>query len=144
MLNRLQTRDRLNKMGICTSSQCLLCENGIEDNEHLFFRCHYSQMCIQHIKNGIGINLATVRFPQLVGWVKRRATSSRFKRQVYISAIIATVYMVWKERNNAFWNHQIHIVDKIVKEIKNIVKQRVKCRLPQRMLDQDKQWLNGF
>ena len=53
--------------------------------------------------------------------MKRRAASNKFKRQLYISAIIAIVYMVWKERNNAFWNHQVHTVDKIVKEIKSII-----------------------
>lgn len=128
MLNRLQIRDRLNKMGIGTSNLCLLClcENGTKDNVHLFFRCHYNELCIQQIKSWLGIYLVTVSFPQLVGWVKRRAASNKFSRQMYISAIIAIVYMVWKERNNACWNHQVHIVDTIVKEIKSIVIHRIK------------------
>lgn len=36
MLNRLQTRDKLVKIGVCEEETCMLCDAGKQDQHHLF------------------------------------------------------------------------------------------------------------
>ncbi|KAL1223760.1 hypothetical protein V5N11_020313 [Cardamine amara subsp. amara] len=40
--NRLPTRDRLRGWGMDVPSSCLLCSNGLETHDHLFFSCPFS------------------------------------------------------------------------------------------------------
>lgn len=58
-----------------------------------------------------------------------------------MASLLATVYSVWRERNNALWNQNVHTIDVPVKDIQSTVKHRVKARLPRRMIDKDIQWL---
>lgn len=44
---------------------------------------------------------------------------------VAMDAIAATIYMIWRKRNLAYWDQVIMIVDKTVQEIKYIVKYRI-------------------
>ena len=54
MKRRLMTRHRLVTMGICQTDVCLLCENGMEDHDHLFFACVYSKQCLSRILSWLG------------------------------------------------------------------------------------------
>ena len=58
-----------------------------------------------------------------------------------IASILATVYMIWSERNNALWNCNIHTIERTVNIIKSSVKCRVKSRIPRYIADEDIQWL---
>lgn len=37
--NKMQTRIKLASLGVCRTNTCLLCENAVEDHNHLFFQC---------------------------------------------------------------------------------------------------------
>ncbi|XP_056698474.1 uncharacterized protein [Spinacia oleracea] len=45
MLERLNTKDILVKMGITADMLCFLCGSAVENHKHLFFECHYSARC---------------------------------------------------------------------------------------------------
>ena len=40
--NKILTQDNLQKMGINLVNRCILCKNGLEDNDHLFLNFSYS------------------------------------------------------------------------------------------------------
>lgn len=42
MLGRLPTKDRLLSWGVSVPAACVLCSNGIESHQHIFFECSYS------------------------------------------------------------------------------------------------------
>ena len=79
--------------------------------------------------------------PQLICWVYRRYKGSKFRKQVVTASIMANVYMIWSERNNALWNYNIHTIDRTINTIQSSVKCRVKTRLPRQIADEDIQWL---
>ena len=80
MKRRLMTRNRLIAMGGCQSDSCLLCENGKEDHDHLFFDCIFSKQCISRIQSWLGFRTLARNLPQLIGWVFRRFKGSKFRK----------------------------------------------------------------
>ena len=101
MRNKLQTKSKLAGLGICGMNSCLLCENAVEDHNHLFFQCEYNKQCLAKVKNWLGIRAMTCNLPQLISWIQRRYKGGKFRRKVVVAGILATVYKIWKERNNA-------------------------------------------
>ncbi|XP_056691752.1 uncharacterized protein [Spinacia oleracea] len=49
LLGRLNTKDRLLKIGVTTDNTCLLCGIAVEDHRHLFSGCPFSVRCWQQI-----------------------------------------------------------------------------------------------
>lgn len=125
MKKRLQTKDRLHALGISQSEQCLIYNNE-EESSHLFFNCSFSMQVLQEVKRWLGICTTTNTLPHILTWIKRRSKGGKFKKQVSKANILATVYNIWQERNNALWNAQIHTVQKVVLEIKSTVKKKRK------------------
>lgn len=39
---RLSTKDRIQRWGLQNDACCVLCADGIEDHDHLFFTCPFS------------------------------------------------------------------------------------------------------
>ncbi|XP_021743107.1 uncharacterized protein LOC110709204 [Chenopodium quinoa] len=58
MLNKLRTRDKLFKHGVCDTDKRLLCDTVTECQQHLFFACPYSRRCILIISRWLGIQEA--------------------------------------------------------------------------------------
>lgn len=67
-----------------------------------------------------------------------------FWQQVVISGIVATIYKVWHERNNALWNMHVQLVNISVNEIKYSVDERIKFRVYKNMKTVDIQWLENL
>lgn len=59
-----------------------------------------------------------------------------------ISSLLAVMYKIWQERNNALWNLQVQCIRKVIQEVQYIVKHRVKSRMPKKKIKViDIQWL---
>ncbi|XP_019232804.1 PREDICTED: uncharacterized protein LOC109213459 [Nicotiana attenuata] len=76
MHKRLQTRERLAKLGICKETQCAICEAGIETTEHLFFDCDYSRTCLSEILKWLQVGVQQYKIEGL--W-RRMTRNSRGK-----------------------------------------------------------------
>ena len=144
MLNKLQTKDKLVKIGVCEEEKCMMCEDGKEDQHHLFFECIYRRKCFQAIKEWLGINTTSRNIVQLLNWTRRRYKGSKFGQKVIRAGIIAVVYKIWQERNNVMWNSQVRTVSSVVNDVKYIVKERVRTRLVRNMKDSDIAWLQSL
>lgn len=59
---------------------------------------------------------------QMCRWLKCIYRGIKFKRQVVMVVMVVVVYLIWKNRNSAYWDNVISIIAYIVEEVKYIVK----------------------
>lgn len=55
-------------------------------------------------------------------WLKNIYKSGMARKMMAMVVVAATIYMIWSNINSAYWDQVIMTVDKIVQEIKYIVK----------------------
>ncbi|XP_074304505.1 uncharacterized protein LOC141639239 [Silene latifolia] len=65
----LNTKDKLLKTGVCDNSHCCMCEQAEENQDHLFYKCSYSNRLINAINNQMGMRLPESR---CLEWCKSR------------------------------------------------------------------------
>ncbi|XP_021856008.1 uncharacterized protein [Spinacia oleracea] len=94
-------------MGICNSTLCLLCEAKDETHSHLFFHCEYSRRCLQGVEKWLDIPISKVHYMGLLRWVKWKSKCSKFQNTVMHTVVNATVYVLWRARNDALLNQKI-------------------------------------
>ena len=97
MKNRLQARARLHNIGICNTDQCLLCEDGIEDTEHLFFTCKFSSQVLKEVKSWMGVKNTSNNLAHILAWTRRRFKGGKFRKRIFIASIIAAVMQFGKK-----------------------------------------------
>ena len=137
--HKLQTTERLVRIGVSSSDQCLICSQGSESHTHLFFECDYSRICLSEMKRWLGISAITNNLNRLIVWI---ATSkkSKFKREVWNACLSALVYSIWKSRNDAYWNMYITMPHLLIDTLKRIVKERIRAVMPKKIARQDFVW----
>ncbi|XP_021852485.1 uncharacterized protein [Spinacia oleracea] len=124
---RLQTRSRLQKLGICDTSMCLICDSHEETHPHLFFECCYSKACLVEIKKWLGIPGHIVHYMGLIRWIQWKSKGSNFQKKVLYTAVNAVVYAIWKVRNDALWNNKVPTVLHTFNFVKQSVIDRIQC-----------------
>lgn len=94
-LGRLSTGDRLAIWGVTTDTSCVLCSNGRESHDHLFFECSYSSVVWSALvsKNGViriplGLNAETDR---ALKWCSRFSSQAPLLKLSFV----ATIYYIW-------------------------------------------------
>lgn len=142
MWQRLPTRERLGRFGVCNDTQCCLCGLSPESHSHLFFQCNISSVCLHQIK--FQITCLANDIYQLTYWLQRNCKHRPFRKQVYAAAIAATCYHLWKARNDSLWNKTDPHVDNITKEIQFTVKNRITQIVRQDTHTRDLDWFNAL
>lgn len=107
----------------------------------LFFGYHFSTLCMTKVMAWLGIRWSRKELMQTCRWIKNRHQGTMFKKRVGMAAVAATIYMIWKNRNSALWEHQIMMIDRIVNDTKYIVKNRIVQILGTKVKDSDRVWL---
>ncbi|KAM3232817.1 hypothetical protein P3L10_018176 [Capsicum annuum] len=97
---RLYTKDQLDKWSIHTSLTCALCDEEMEDHQHLFFKCLTSGDIWQRILNWQGVTRGSMRWREEVQWANLHAKGILAKTAVFRMSLTATVYHIWMERNH--------------------------------------------
>lgn len=95
MKQRLQTRDRLHRFGVCDTRSCLICGNYDETHSHLFFECYFSSQCWHKIRQWLHIHTSRNTLPDILSWTSRR---SKFRKEVLLAANAAVTYHILRER----------------------------------------------
>ncbi|XP_013705347.1 uncharacterized protein LOC106409230 [Brassica napus] len=96
-LNRLPTRDRLLSWGLAVPATCLLCNQGDESRDHLFFSCTFSsELWIHHARRtettpSTGWNDSLNHMQSLPG--------PPWRRKLQLIVWQAVIYSIWQERN---------------------------------------------
>lgn len=103
---RLYTKDRLDKWGIQTSLTCALCDEEMEDHQHLFFKCSTSGDIWQRILNCQGVTRGSMGWREEVQWANLHWKGKLAKAAVFRMSLAATVYHIWMERNQRIFQQR--------------------------------------
>ncbi|XP_062094321.1 uncharacterized protein LOC133800379 [Humulus lupulus] len=106
MWERLNTKNRIIKYNSSLDPTCLLCGEADECIEHLFFQCLYSRKCLSAIKNWLNWNAQSINLVSLLKWISH-AKSSRIYKSMLLTILAATVYHIWRARNDVLWNQKL-------------------------------------
>ncbi|XP_021770732.1 uncharacterized protein LOC110734914 [Chenopodium quinoa] len=98
------------KHGISNTDLCLLCGNGIESQQHLFFDCAYSRRCLLRISRWLGVQ--EIHFNIISTWKHwKRILKDSIVRKIGYASLAALVYYLWAARNSVYWNQAVPIPD---------------------------------
>ncbi|XP_062028333.1 uncharacterized protein LOC133744209 [Rosa rugosa] len=107
--NLLPTRERLLAKGYTGTTECLLCQNHIEDNYHLFCQCPLAKQ----ILSAPPFNLQHTLLPNMSfkEWMLERA--QQLKPET-LEKLIMVVWALWKNRNNVLWEGKVQTAHDLV------------------------------
>jgi hypothetical protein len=124
LLDRLPTRSALNHRGILLNPNdllCVFCSLHIEDSGHLFLTCQFSKGVWSEIANWVGKNIAIVtacwnHFLLFGNLVNLKKGGGRVSRLIWL----ATMWSIWKHRNNVIFNGATPDATTLLNEIKYV------------------------
>ncbi|XP_021715612.1 uncharacterized protein LOC110683526 [Chenopodium quinoa] len=125
MHDRLRPREKLLKYDVCAEDSLLLCGANIEDRQHLFFNCTYSQECLMRIAHWLHIPNQNVCIDEVwKDWL--RAVKDKVQQKVVLAVLACVVYHIWFARNTAFWQKAVIHPSNLCKGIGRVSMDRVK------------------
>lgn len=126
-LNRLPTKKRLFSWDLVPSPNCSFCAADIESRDHLFLNCAFSQVIWRLVFSRLDPNRSLLlSWSELLSWVRvsSQAAPSLLRKLI----VQATIYHIWKQRNNLVHNQQAipsaTIFKLLDKDIRNIISAR--------------------
>ncbi|KAL1212419.1 hypothetical protein V5N11_009517 [Cardamine amara subsp. amara] len=102
-LDRLPVRARLAVWGTGISPSCGLCNSHVESRDHLLLHCPFSEQVWSKVMSRLlSQKCLFADWGTLISWLSSRSpdVSTTLKR----IAIQATIYFLWRERNNRLHN----------------------------------------
>lgn len=95
MLNRLKTRDLMQRRHLNIQGGCLFCPEQIEDCKHLFFKCPCSAAIWKNVLNKVGIRRIPQQWASELNWLRKTAPGRNRKARTIKSLLAASVYYTW-------------------------------------------------
>ncbi|KAL2901640.1 Isoamylase 1 chloroplastic [Bienertia sinuspersici] len=105
------------KMGISQMSTCLVCEQGSEIAEHLFWHCPYAAACFQKLLGWLNIRPCKQSLNDFVIWWRKYISGYKVFRKLVIAACLALGYHIWRARNQVLWSQSLPKPDAIIVQI---------------------------
>ncbi|XP_074315286.1 uncharacterized protein LOC141651472 [Silene latifolia] len=135
----LMLKDKLFSLGIVPDDDCLLCGKGGENHTHLFQTCEYSRRLLDEVFKILRIALPISNPLQRIA----DGQFSQVQKGVILSAVSATFYHIWLQRNKARVDGVLQrpefVRDLILKEMKT----RIVVLLSQKTATSDNVWLRS-
>ncbi|XP_074283075.1 uncharacterized protein LOC141607626 [Silene latifolia] len=120
MNNGLPNLDKLISRGMCFINRCVLCECSYEDIPHLFFECEFSKSVLIVVAQWVQMPLGSFSLAQIM------QTNLPTRRNVKQHAsLLATIYYLWKERNDRSFKGPKSTVDALSIVIRKVVTLRL-------------------
>ena len=141
--HRLQTTAKMARIGVSSTSDCLLCGQAPEDHEHLFFKCPYSSRCLTDLKSWLGIQSSLTTLQRGVRQLSN-SNSSKFRKSVMYASMVALIYLIWRSRNSSFWDKAFPTVLNVMTLLKHTVKSRVMAVMPKNVSRKDSLWFQNL
>ncbi|XP_074270197.1 uncharacterized protein LOC141593143 [Silene latifolia] len=135
---RLLIKDRLQHFHLTSDSVCHLCGMEDEDHRHLFFRCVFSNRCVQVLSFRLDVSIPTTNVIQW--WLKLRIRSL-FKKKLIAALIQGLAYKIWEARNRCRFESVVSRPKVIVTQLREEVYNRIVhlCKATDR--ERIRQWL---
>ncbi|XP_062112554.1 uncharacterized protein LOC133823726 [Humulus lupulus] len=140
MLQRLRTRDQIQKFEPLVDQTCLLCGADNETIGHLFFHCHYSSACLQKIKHWMGWKSASLDLLQLIRWINKAKKMSAIRKNIMYATLAALVYHIWRVRNDVYWNKKFWHITNTVQKVEREIQVRITLVMPKKAQTIDRDW----
>ncbi|GAB2302584.1 hypothetical protein Dimus_039372 [Dionaea muscipula] len=131
-LNRLRTR--CNIRGGIPDITCPLCHLQTETAPHVFFKCYLTGAVWEIIRDWLHIPTNLGCLPQILKWMKRNIRGTGMKAARIRITLAASVYYLWRARNEILWKHTPFDTLGIVRTIKIHVYQSMYFHFPNAML----------
>ncbi|KAL2893942.1 Metal transporter CNNM1 [Bienertia sinuspersici] len=143
MWGRLQTRDRLRRIGLQVEQECPMCGMHSESADHLFTQCIYVRNCIKELNRNHHLIPLCSNMGRMNDWLQK-PTVGRFRCQTIQCICTALLYNIWIQRNSAIWQGSLSHFTKVVQQIKNEVWLRIQSIMPRKVQNKDKDWLRSI
>ncbi|XP_033136094.1 uncharacterized protein LOC103837732 isoform X1 [Brassica rapa] len=124
VLDRCPTRNRLLAWGLQTDAGCLLCNRYQESRDHLFFDCEYSYAIWGSLATRLNFSLQSNSWNDSLQALIDFTGDSTL-RYLIILAWQASIYEIWKERNNRLHRNIFRSPSSLVSSINATVKNRI-------------------
>ncbi|XP_062076005.1 uncharacterized protein LOC133780148 [Humulus lupulus] len=121
--SQLLTRDHLSRFLPISSALCPVCESEIETHSHLFMKCIFSRKVFGEINSWLGCFQWPNSFLELQHWCLVAVRD--LKNQILNTVLSASLYFIWRNRNNCIFNSVCSMARCISLEIRKVVKYRV-------------------
>ena len=141
MRGRLHTTDRSKLYDPVATSVCFLCGLADETQEHLLFKCCYSQQVLVDIKRWMCIDYSGDEIQGLIRYISR-SRRSKFQKDACNAALAGAVYSIWMARNDCKWNFKVPRVQCLVKHLKENVRRRIFLVMLKKVSRIDRSWFN--
>ncbi|XP_074297325.1 uncharacterized protein LOC141628035 [Silene latifolia] len=115
MQGRLMTKDKLGSFGIQNDGKCELCQDQMEDHDHMLFKCAFSNLCWSLLWDWLDY-----RFP-LIGlceWFRRWICKSLIQKQIIAPGIVGMIYHIWNARNIFRLESRLQAPRAVIKQLK--------------------------
>lgn len=116
---RLKTKPEMAKRGIQNDGLYVICSQGSETCEHLFFECMYTREVWKSVLRGIGILRRPLRWTDELRWIVRKCKGKSRDAKAVSTACASVIDELWRERNRRLFrneakDHQV-VVDLVKK-----------------------------
>lgn len=95
------------------------------------------------VKHWLGIQCHANDTYTMMGWIKR-CCKGAFKKKIFYATIACTIYSTWKVRDIALWEKTVVHMQKVLQEIKYIVKHRSTLLIRKNMSRIDRKWFDSL
>lgn len=105
-MKRLPTRVNLDKMGIdLHSTQCPVCDNDQETEEHLFTSCVIASQILKLIDKWWAVHISSFNNIQDVISYAHSFQESKVHRKCIDAVVQTTLWVLWRYRNGVTFNN---------------------------------------
>ena len=120
---RLGTLDRLH---VASSGwTCFLCNSCVENHEHLFFSCSYSNLIWRDLKQKGDISFGDLSWrdciSQMVALCKGKSLTSMVRKLCFATR----VYLIWEERNRRLHDNSLREAKAVLWSITDLIRHRL-------------------
>ncbi|XP_039056921.1 uncharacterized protein LOC120200050 [Hibiscus syriacus] len=122
LLDKLPTKDRLERFSIPNDGLCSLCMVESETKNHLFPTCHYAHGVWRRIFFICGLQCHTTSWEEDLVWAETKLRGKPFVVLVLNLAWTGYLYCIWEERNFRLYRGSFRSVDTIVENIREFVR----------------------
>jgi hypothetical protein len=101
----LVTKQRMSGLGYTGQILCLFCYGAQESRDHLFFRCSFSRRIWTEIMVDCSFLNVPLDWENIEDWCLKALKGKSLKASLGRLCLRATVYHLWKQRNNLLHNN---------------------------------------
>ncbi|XP_074306088.1 uncharacterized protein LOC141641317 [Silene latifolia] len=127
----------MHRLGVSDEVTCHICGSGVENNDHLFYRCIYSEKVVKQVSNWIRSELP---IQDTINW-RLKQKGSKLKKGITYAVLNACSYHIWRQRNQSRIELQLTKPDKVASDVVKEMKSRIRSIISSSLDDGDEVWI---